>query len=464
MLIDKVRENIIKYQLFEPGDKIVVGISGGADSICLAHLLWTLKEEFEIELFGVHINHGIRQNTAKRDEQYVRSFCEKYQIPFVCFEAEIPKIAREEKLSEEEAGRKIRYECFEQVLKEEKANKIAVAHHKNDQAETLLLHLCRGSALEGLAGMRPKRGEIIRPLLFVTREEIERYLSENEILYQEDETNQETIYSRNKIRHEILPQMEKINKKTVEHIARTCELVQETTDFLREITKNEFEKLVERADGKRAILVSSLAPLHPFLQKQFIKMMIEELANAKKDITSAHILSVLSLKEKEVGKKRNLPYRLEAVREYEKIVVQKKKKEKEKKKEIVYELKEGEQTFTELGIQIFAEKKPYFGEEISKKTYTKYFDYDRIKSHIVLRHRKAGDYLIMNTKGEKKSLKRFFIDEKIPREERENILLLADGSHIIWIVGSRISEYYKVSDTTRKILVVKAIQAEKNIQ
>lgn len=457
MLIDKVKKNIIKYELLQKGDKIVVGISGGADSICLVHILLALKDELEIEIYGVHINHGIRKETAKRDEEYVREFCEKYRIPFFCFERDIPKIAREEKLSEEEAGRKIRYECFREVLEKVGGNKIAVAHHQNDQAETLLLHLCRGSGIQGLAGIRPKRDNIIRPLLFVTRGEIEQYLAENQIFYQEDETNQDIIYARNKVRHEILPKLEMINPRTVEHMARACEMMQETVDFLQKVVQSEFNRLVEKEEDRRSVLIEVLREADLFLQKQFIKNMIEEVAKAKKDISSTHIMSVLSLMEKEVGKKMKLPYQLEAIREYEKIVIQKKRNEKVFQKEVEYILKEGEQSFPEFGFQILTEKREYFGEEISKKTYTKYFDYAKIKSNVVLRHRKAGDYLIMNTKGEKKSLKRLFIDEKIPRQDRDNILLLADGSHIIWIVGERISEYYKVTDTTRDILVIQAI-------
>lgn len=456
-MIEKIRKNIIKYELIKKRDKVVVGISGGADSICLAHILWTLRDEFEIELYGVHINHGIRKETAKRDEEYAKEFCTKYKIPFFCFEADIPEIARKEKLSEEEAGRKIRYECFERVLKEVQADKIAVAHHQNDQAETLLLHLSRGSGIWGLAGIRAKRDKIIRPLLAVTREEIEQYLSEHKICYEEDETNKEIIYARNRVRAEILPELEKINKRAVPHMAKTCERMQEAVDFLQKIVKTESERLVEKTEDSRSIFVVDLEQAEPFLQKELIKSMIEEMAGAKKDISSVHILDVLSLTKKEVQKRMNLPYNLEAIRKYEKIVIQERKREQALRQEEEYCLKEGRQFLTEPGFEIFIEKRVYLGEEISKKTYTKYFDYDRIKSNVVLRHRRAGDYLIMNAKGEKKSLKRLFIDEKIPRQDRDKIWLLADGNHILWIVGGRISEHYKVSEATKYILVVQVI-------
>ncbi len=456
-MIDKVRKNIIKYELIKKKDKIVVGISGGADSICLAHILWTLKDEFDIEIYGVHINHGIRRETAKRDEEYVREFCKKYQIPFFCFGRDIPRIAREEKLSEEEAGRKIRYECFNQVLKKVQANKIAVAHHQNDQAETLLLHLSRGSGIWGLAGIRPKRDEIIRPLLFITRAEIEQYLLKNNIPYEEDETNKDITYARNRVRYEILPELEKVNKRTVEHMARTCETMQEAVDFLQKIVKMESKRLVEKGENQQSISVLELERAEPFLQKELIRSMIEGVASEKKDISSVHILDVLSLARKEVGKKINLPYGLEAIREYEKIMIRKKKKVESFSQEMQYCLKEGTPSQKELGFEILVEKRAYFGEEISKKTYTKYFDYAKIKSNVVLRHRQAGDYLVINAKGEKKSLKRLFIDEKVPRQDRDKIWLLADGNHILWMIGGRISEYYKVSDTTKHILVVQVI-------
>lgn len=516
-MMEKIRENIRKHELIQRQDKIVVGISGGADSICLAHILWRLKEELEIDLYGVHINHGIRKETAKRDAEYVRAFCQKYEIPFFCLETDIPKISRKEKLSQEEAGRKVRYEYFEQILREMHADKIAVAHHQNDQAETLLLHLSRGSGIWGLAGMRPKRGKIIRPLLFVTREEIEQYLCQNKISYKEDETNKETVYARNCVRGKILPEFEKINERSVQHMAKTCERMQEATNFLQNIVGEEYERLVEKTKDGNSIFVLDLERADPFLQKELIKNMIEKTANAKKDIASVHILDVLSLAKKEVGKKISLPYELEAVREYKKIVVQKKTKaklpaqekeknvkeqiddwgelpfppkEKEKnakeqidsskalpfsstekendareqsdslgespflQKEGEYDLKEGRQSLKNLGFEVFVEKRLYFGEEISKKTYTKNFDYDKIGSSVVLRHRKKGDYLVINKKGEKKSLKRLFIDEKVPRQDRDKIWLFADGSHILWIVGGRISEHYKVTDATEHILAI----------
>lgn len=509
MLEQRVKHYALKHNLIQKGDGIVVGISGGADSMCLIHVLLSLREQWKLKLYGVHINHGIRAQRANQDEAYVRQFCEQYDIPFYCFKKDIPHISKEQKMSEEEAGRVVRYACFQQVKKETGAHKIAVAHHENDQAETFLLHLCRGSGIQGLTGIRPQRESIIRPLLFVTRKEIEQYLTQKNIAYVQDETNEQTIYARNKMRHKVLPQLEQINERATAHIASACEEMQETVDFLEKIIKQTEQKIVKKQENEKkrqcSVVVTDLEQQDVFLQKQIIKRMIEYSANAKKDLTKKHVEIVLELTKKEVGKEVHLPYDVIAIKQYDCIVIQKrskndslKQKEKRKSKDDklkqkekrkseeeknksqqeekrkvrqetatvskkeerqsnVYVKKEGTYLFSEAGFRIEVEKRNYFGEEISKKTYTKYFDYDRISSDALFRHRKAGDYVVINEKGEKKLVKRLMIDEKIPRQDRDNILLLADGSHIIWIVGNRMSEYYKVTEETRRVLIVRAI-------
>ena len=207
ILEKQVKEYCDRHQMLERGDRVVLGVSGGADSVCLLFVLLALRRELDLQLHVVHVNHGIRIE-AGEDAAYVSALCEAHQVPFYLYEKDIPALAKEWSCSEEEAGRRVRYEAFEEVLRQQCCQKIAVAHNSNDRAETMLFHLFRGTGLTGLAGIRPVRGQIIRPLLCVDRAQIETYLTEKQISYRHDATNDCDDYTRNKIRHHILPYAE----------------------------------------------------------------------------------------------------------------------------------------------------------------------------------------------------------------------------------------------------------------
>ena len=204
-MIEKVRKYIKQYDMLMPGDTVVAGVSGGADSLCLLFMLKEFAKEMPLQLAVVHVNHGIREE-ATEDAAYVKQICEELDVPFFLKEADVEGIAKSQGISTEEAGRNVRYEAFSEVLGEHfTAGKIAVAHNANDRAETMLFHLFRGTGLTGLSGIKPVRGQIIRPLLCLSREEIEQYLVKKEIAFCIDRTNNEDTYTRNKIRHHILP-------------------------------------------------------------------------------------------------------------------------------------------------------------------------------------------------------------------------------------------------------------------
>ena len=204
-MLDKVITYIEENELIQKKDRIVVGVSGGADSVCLFSVLLELQKKYELELFVVHVHHGIRGEEADKDEQFVENLAKKHQIPYYCFWKNIPVLSKKRGLTEEEAGRIVRYEAFYEVLKKVNATKIAVAHNQNDCAETVLFQLFRGSGLKGMCGIFPKRDEIIRPLLGVDRKAIEAYLMQKGQAYCTDRTNLEEEYTRNKIRLSILP-------------------------------------------------------------------------------------------------------------------------------------------------------------------------------------------------------------------------------------------------------------------
>ena len=242
----KIIQTIKKYNLINSGDKIVLGVSGGPDSIAMLDILNQLKDEMNFEIYVVHVNHNIRGKDADEDEEYVKKYCEKYNIKFFAKKIDVPTIAKTEKIGTEEAGRKVRYEYFEEILKETKSNKIAIAHNKNDKVETIIMHLLRGSGISGLKGIEPIRGnKFIKPLIECDRQEIEKYCRENNLQPRIDKTNFENEYTRNKIRNIVIPYIKKeFNPNIIETITRLAEVVSSEDDFIENIANENYKKLL----------------------------------------------------------------------------------------------------------------------------------------------------------------------------------------------------------------------------
>ncbi len=481
-MLQEVRSFITENKMLKRGDRIVLGVSGGADSICLLHVLGCLRSEYELTLVIVHINHGIRGDEAERDEDYVRELCGKEELPFLSFHCDVRALADREGMSEEEAGRKVRYDTFLQVCKTYGCNKIAIAHNKNDHAETVLFHLFRGSGLRGLTGIDAVRvfpGDfsdiiLIRPLLGVTRSEIEAYLGREGIGYLTDSTNLTEDYSRNKIRHRILAYASgEINSRSIDHIAEAAGTLREIEDFVRGNIRRSCEALLRREEAGCRIGIRELGGEHIVIQKGIIRLILEELSGGGKDLEAKHVEAVLSLLEKESGKQVHLPGGLTARQEYGDIVIQ---KPAQKRTGGNYAENGLQESFQPVKIKIPGRTELLPGAKfveaelirrknnqlIPKSSCTKWFDYDKIENAVEMRTRREGDYLQINASGGSKKLKDYFIDHKVPRRLRDSRLLVADGSHIMWITGGedRMSERYKVDETTTRILVIKMFDME----
>lgn len=463
-------------------DLVAAGVSGGADSLCLLFLLLEYQKKVPFDLVVVHVNHMIREE-ALSDENFVRKICEKEGIPFFCKRADVKAMAKENRLSEEEAGRKVRYQAFREVLelyqgKDLGQGKIAVAHHQGDSAETMLFHLFRGTGIYGMAGILPVNGNIIRPLLTCSRKEIEDYLIKRGQKWCIDCTNEEDTYTRNKIRHHILGYADReINEKATGHVANAA--LQLTS--LREYLEGEVEKMkgeIARSDQDGiSIDIEKIRTYPEFLQSQFLLAMIEKIVPGRKDVGWEHIQGILSLFSKPGTKKMNLPGEVEVIKEYRTLWIKRQKKSEEEKKNsnsVLLIQKEnfgwiqGEKSIKEYHLQdgLVLEIRSLLPEEldiIEENKYTKYFDYDKINNCLDLRFRQPGDYFVFNDEGQKKSLKEYFIHEKIPVSMRNKIPLIADGNHILWIVGCRISAYYKVTKETKKIIQM-TIRRDKNVR
>lgn len=301
-MVNKVKATIEKYNLIEEGDKVVLGVSGGPDSICLLDVLCRLG----VNICVAHVNHGLREN-ANIDEEYVIEFCKKINVP--CFTKKVNLKENLNGMTVEEAGRKVRYDFFREVFEKENCTKIATAHNSNDNAETVIMNMIRGSGMSGLKGIDAKRGEVIRPLIECTRKGIEGYCEENSLNPRHDESNDETLYTRNKVRIELIPYIEKnINSNFVNNINRMSEIVSEEEKFILKQVDLAYEECVlKEYDDKVVCNLKVFNKLDNVIKKRLIiKFIIKVLGNAK-DIEKVHIEDVLKLCNNNVGRKYIMP-------------------------------------------------------------------------------------------------------------------------------------------------------------
>ncbi|MCR5587420.1 MAG: tRNA lysidine(34) synthetase TilS [Lachnospiraceae bacterium] len=494
---DKVIKNIKDKGLVEKYDTVVVGVSGGADSLFLLKCLEKIQSEMCLNLVVVHVNHGLRGEDADRDEKFVSSYSKKHSLRFFSFKENVSELADKNGLSEEEAGRNYRISCFRKVLKEvaktEEAKytqdtnyKLALAHHMDDQVETVIFQMLRGSSLKGLTGMKElsdfqdvkvgEKGEktvvLIRPLLCVRKNEILSELKDSGTEWCEDVTNSETEHSRNKLRNDVIPYLEKeIQKETVGHIAEMSKDLAEIDDYLEIHTTNEFNRLVKLSDDKAGIDVEGFSSLHPAIKKCVAIRVISAVAGARKNLTKNHIQMFLRLSEGETGKKIILPGRVVCERVYDNIFVYKKRGNKgnnitavqsafseEVSEEVIFdkgELVKKKSILMDISFNVLkAHRVDSTAIDRMKKTSCiKYFDCDKISDALVLRYPKEGDYILLS-RGMEKKLSRIMIDLKIPREDRKNLLVLASGSHVVWIPElNRVSAGAYVDEKTKRIII-----------
>ena len=475
MITERVRNTIINNHLIEKGEHIVIGLSGGPDSVCLFHLLYRLREELELRLYAVHINHGLRPGAADEDQKYAEELCALYHVPCRTFSFDVNRIARESGTSSEDAGRQVRYQSFfevaEQIENETGGSvKIAVAQNMNDQAETVLMRILRGTGTEGLCGIEYLRTEksrgIIRPLLDVSRAEIETYCRENKLDPRIDLTNLEPIYTRNRIRLELLPYLsEKYNVNIISALNRLSRIAKEDKDFFGGVVETAIKKHAAFKDAEHAAFpLDILCSEHPAIRHRIIMRLFESIGLSR-DIAAVHLEQADRLIREgktsaatdfAAGYALGISYN--AVEFYKKKVGEALDFEYEINMEGITEIPELNAV---LGVKIlrrqdwtdFAERPRQAGDEI----WTCRLSLDKILEsgrNPVLRTRRKGDYIApLGMRGRKK-LQDFFVDEKYSRTERDRVPILCLGPEVLWIVGGRISENYKVEDHTERIIIL----------
>ncbi len=459
-MLKKIEAYVSGWHMVETGDRIIAGVSGGADSVCLLFVLLELQKKIPFDLAAVHVNHGLRGKDADNDEAYVRALCERLGVELHVYRKDVASIARERRISKEEAGRAARLEAFACTKERIGGTKIALAHHQDDNAETFLLNLARGTGIKGLGGMRPVSGDKIRPLLCVKRSEIETFLSERGISYCTDATNFEDDYTRNRIRNHVLPYMEQnINSSAVLHIAETMSRLQEIQIYLEEQTQIYRDACVKVTESGYIVNKEEYTGVPDVLKAPLLKMVLTDVAGCERDLSSSHVEAMKELMDKQVGRKLQLPYGTEAKRIYEGLAVRKISGMCGEHQVCIdipnLRVGEAEIVETSLGRISCALLEFQQGNPLDEqKSNTKTFNYDIISDSICIRTRLPGDYISIHPDGRKQKLKSYFINEKIPEEERDMILLVAEGSHILWIVGHRSNPLYRVRKDTKTILKI----------
>lgn len=304
MLEEKVRKTIREFNLIEKNDSIVVGVSGGPDSMTLLSILLKLKEEFHLKIYVAHVNHMLRENAIK-DEEYVKEFCEKNNIEIFIKKANISEIAQKEKIGLEEAGRNIRYNFFEEVLKNTKSNKIAIAHNLNDKAETIIMNTLRGSGVSGLKGIEAKRKKYIRPLIEIERYEIEKYCIENKINPRHDESNDDNTYTRNKIRNIVIPYIKnEFNPNIIRTLNRLSEIVKEEDEYVQSETEKIFKEiLLTNETNKIEFDPRKFNEQEKVIQKNLILLAIKKVKGSTQGIEKVNIDDIIKLCNNNIGNK-----------------------------------------------------------------------------------------------------------------------------------------------------------------
>ncbi|OPJ64989.1 tRNA lysidine(34) synthetase TilS [Clostridium chromiireducens] len=458
----KVLSYIRDNNLIKPGDKVLIALSGGPDSVCLLNILFQLKEELEIEIAAAHLNHLLRGDDSYKDEEYVTNICREMGIRYFIKRVDINEYSKEYKVSSEMAGRSVRYDFFDEILKKEGFNKIATAHNANDQAETILFRIMRGTGLEGIVGIKAFRDEkIIRPILCLGREEIEKYIESKNLKPRIDKTNFERIYNRNKIRLDILPYMKaNFNEDIVQTLNRMSVLLKKDNEFLEKLSLDLYNKYCVEYDDyfiiKREIFREEEAVLNRTLRHAITKY-----SKSNYDFEMKHIYMIIDLAKKESGKVSELPNQIYVENIYGDIYI-KRKKEKLNTINIKEEINLNKNNAHNNTIEFrnyyikFSVMNNHKENSINlnESNLIKYFDFDKVNGIISVRNRKNGDKIVPLGMNGSKKLKDIFIDMKISKDERDTIPILCFDERVAWIIGVRNSEEYKVTAQSKNILKV----------
>lgn len=434
---EQIQQYIIQHQLLSGEKPVVVGISGGADSVALLHILVSLG----YKCIAAHCNFNLRGDESFRDEQFTIDFTKRLQVPLCKISFETNKYAQENRLSVEMAARELRYRWFEELLNTYDADAVAVAHHRDDSVETLLINLTRGSGITGLTGIKPKNGNVVRPLLCVSREDIYAYIENNGLEYVTDSSNSSDIYTRNFIRLKVIPLLEEINPSVKASLARTANHLYDASLIYNHSIEEARRVIIQNNRLSISALLSFPAPatiLYEMLKPYGFSRTVCE--------------SIFTVLEKDSGKIfYSSTHRLLKDRSDLLIDVL----SGEDNRAYLINLEDDNVDLpVELKPEIVVIKEDY---QIEKDRKFAYFDFDKLSFPLVLRHWQEGDWFVPFGMKGKKKISDYFSDKKFSLFDKEKTWLLCSGQDVIWIVGERTDNRYRIEKTTKRVLKLKFI-------
>ncbi len=460
----KVLDTIRNSYLIEQEEGVVVGLSGGYDSVCLLHVLNSLSETLQIKLYAVHINHMLRGIEANADEHYAAELCRELGIPFSAIQVDVGAIAKERGISLEEAGRDVRYREFYKYVQTVGAAKIAVAHNRNDQAETVMMHIIRGSATAGLVGMEYKRGIIIRPILDITRAEIENYCREAGLSPRTDSSNLSEEFTRNRVRLGLLPYInENFGINIVDSLCRLSVHAAEDNSFIDQCAYDVFSNVIcNKNMGMIEMKAEKLSALAPAIRNRVFKLALVHVAGSSTGINSIHYRSLSELVIKgRTGAQAELPGGIRAIYSYGilKIIDSGTVLMDDEPIDFhgILDIP-GTIWIPELNAEVTATIQSYNHIDnylsLGYNPFMQFFDYEMMNKGINIRNRQKGDVFKPLKSNGTKRLKEYFIDSKIPREQRDKMPLLCIGNEVIWVIGDKISDKFRVTENTKSIVKI----------
>ncbi len=438
----KIIRTIERHQMLAKGDTVLVALSGGADSVALLNVLYELKNEYSLTLYAAHFNHGIRGEEAKRDENFCVDLCKKLGVEIFVGSADVPALAKQKGIGLEECGRQERYAFFERVAP---GAKVATAHTLSDCEETFLFNLARGSSLKGLTSIPPVRGNIIRPLIDCSRDEIELYCSQNQLRFVTDSTNLEDEYTRNRIRHNTVPQLKEINPAFDSAFERCVNSLREDEDLLSMLSL----AAVERARIPDGFLTEQFSSLHPSLMRRALSFVIEELTGEKPQAHHIEAVASIVVNGGETQVCAGVSLRVSRG-------VLSRIKEACDEWSVRAEIGDNKLTACDIKLELFDKNNKINIQNFNKQLLDNALNYDKIKGQLFLTSVMQGDKICLRGRGVTKQLRRIFNEMHIEPELRKSIPVLRDDEGVLWVHGVGVAQRAAVDSHTQRLIVISA--------
>jgi tRNA(Ile)-lysidine synthase len=459
-LLQQVQQTIQNYQMLERGHTLLIAVSGGPDSMVLLHTLWHLREPFALKLFVAHLNHQMRPSAAE-DALFVETTAHDLGLLCICKTLDVPTYQRQRKLSSEEAARQVRYAFLRATAAQLGADRIAVGHTADDQAETVLFHLLRGSGLRGLGGMPPVRMPLIRPLIRVLRRDVLEYLRTQRLPFREDPTNGQRQYTRNRIRLDLLPALRQhYNPRLVQALCTTAQLLADDEAALQAVSHQRFLAARRPAAPEQSQLtIAEVTPLPPALQRRILREALSEVMGSLQGVTHTHIAAILALLRVGAGNKwLRLPRGVVVERRYGVLLIHRQAPLAAVDVDVPLPVP-GVCRVEALGVTVVSD---LFRHDAATGPFptgaVAWLDAESVGQEVRVRTRRPGDRLQPLGSSYVKKLKAFLIDAKVPRAARDRLPLVVTSAGIAWVAGVRPAEWAKVTPATRTILRLQVLR------